>query len=100
MDLLTFRHGRVFERFSRSQRLQGRPVGRVWSFRDVTERKRCERLQQATYRISESVHEAPSLEELLPALHAIVSELMPALNFYIALHDPQSETISFPYFVD
>ncbi|HEU5153560.1 MAG TPA: PAS domain S-box protein, partial [Gemmatimonadales bacterium] len=78
----------------------GREGGAMPPYQDLEAGAESERVQRALYRISEAVHTAPSLQALFSELHAIVGDLMPARNFYIALHDPATDTLSFPYFVD
>lgn len=70
------------------------------SILDTSERRRREQIQQATYQISEAVHATEDLESLYERIHQVIKSLMPADNFYIAVLDPVTELISFPYFVD
>ncbi len=73
---------------------------RIAVARDITARKRAETLQTALYRISEAVHEARDLDALFADIHQTIGALLPARNFLVALHDPRSQMLSFPYFVD
>jgi PAS domain S-box-containing protein len=67
---------------------------------DITEQRRAERVKAATYEISEAANSAENLQELFEQIHQIVSALMYAQNFYIALLDPDAGLLRIPYFVD
>ena len=64
------------------------------------EHKRAEALQGAVYQINEAANKAESLDELYQSVHAIIGQVMPARNFYIALYDAENDLLSFPYYVD
>lgn len=62
-DLVELQGGRTFERYSRPQILEGKTVGRVWSFRDVSDQRKAEaavresekRFQRVVANISDAV---------------------------------------------
>jgi two-component system, cell cycle sensor histidine kinase and response regulator CckA len=81
-------------------RLEGQISGFYAGYHDISDRKRVEALSSALYRVAEQSSSAHDLQQFFAAVHSIVDELMYARNFYIALFDPATETVSFPYFVD
>jgi len=68
--------------------------------RDSSERRRTDKLKDSIFRISAAAISSDNLEELFRSIHHVISDLMPARNFYIALYDQSLDLLSFPYFVD
>jgi diguanylate cyclase (GGDEF)-like protein/PAS domain S-box-containing protein len=73
---------------------------RVAVARDITALKHAESMQDALYAISEAAQTAEDLLALFRRIHQIIGDLLPAINFFVALYDRKNDELSFPYFVD
>jgi diguanylate cyclase (GGDEF)-like protein/PAS domain S-box-containing protein len=67
---------------------------------EITERKRFELVQNATYRITEAAITSDGIDTLYESIHSILRELISAENLFIALYDSNNGLISFPYYID
>ncbi|MEO6824874.1 MAG: EAL domain-containing protein [Nitrosospira sp.] len=63
-DVLQFNDGRVFERYTKVRFVEGLNVGRVWSFRDITECRRAESYKAQLAAIVESSNDAIIVKDL------------------------------------
>jgi diguanylate cyclase (GGDEF)-like protein len=67
---------------------------------EVAERQRAERLQAALFQIAQLATADIDQQTFYLQVHTIVGSLINAKNFFIALVDETSRTLSFPYAVD
>ena len=80
--------------------IDGKSKGGIVSYRDITERKQNEKLQEVLYNISKAANSPISLDQLYKTIHQELGTIIDTTNFYIALVDEKESKIFFPYHVD
>ena len=67
---------------------------------NVAQLEKAEQLQRALYAIADMAGSELDMPEMLRGLHSIISGLMYAENFYIALYDEATDSLRFAYYAD
>lgn len=93
-EVMEWKDGTILERYSQVQLLDGKAVGRVWSFRDVTERKRAEENLEAAKIAAENANQAK--DDFLASLsHELRTPLTPAMVAASYLAENESLPLEF-----
>ncbi len=78
----------------------GRITGTLSSGLDITERDRSERSQRAVHEIWNAAQGATTTTELMQMIREKLGIVLNTENFFVALYDKRTDTISLSYFVD
>jgi len=69
-------------------------------YKDITERKKEEKINKVLYNISQTTSSDISLKKLYGFIHKELGIIIDATNFYIALVDYKKNMLTFPYYID
>jgi PAS domain S-box-containing protein len=67
---------------------------------DITEFKSSIQAQEVIFEISKSAYISKDLEEFFVSVHHFLGSIMDVSNFYVAMYDKKTDTISLPFQVD
>jgi two-component system NtrC family sensor kinase len=79
---------------------EGVTIGVIEHVKDITERRRAEMIQKVSYDIANAVHTTEDLQELFGVIRKSLGTIVDTTNFFIALYDRKTDTITLPYFID
>jgi PAS domain S-box-containing protein len=97
------KNGGIVHVFIRSQLIHdhhGKPLFQTAIIEDITERKRAEMIQNVVYNISNAVVGTENLEILIEKIREELGKIIDTTNFFVALYDKKTNTITLPYFAD
>ncbi|MFC2107079.1 ATP-binding protein [Bacteroidota bacterium] len=79
---------------------KGQFIGFQGRSNDITKRKRKDKIQKILYNISNAVITSKNLKSFISLIKKELSNIIDTTNFYVALYDEESDTISLPFFSD
>ena len=72
----------------------------ILRYSDITDLRRMEAERQVISDIVHALNETANLDQLLSGIHQALQKVLYAENCFVALHDPDTQTFTFPFFAD
>jgi PAS domain S-box-containing protein len=76
------------------------PVAKVGIYRNITADRKNQLLQEILYNISSEALKQLEIKEIYPTIVKELSKIWDTNNFFIAIYDKASDTMSLPFFAD
>ncbi len=80
--------------------LDGRIIGVFVIYRDISERKKNEKVTETILNISASALATQTLSDFFEVIHKELSRIINTRNLFIALYDKEKDTLNFPLHMD